>query len=139
MLIDINDFGKKIFTKYVKIDKSFLSELTQHIKALSNSEDLYNEEFNLLKDNSYVFDSIDSLIDFIKEVIISDLDENRKQSKEEGWENYFFFASYKSIKNTLLIVVNMYYPPNEFKRNILYNLVFVRTDGINYYLWHTHE
>jgi hypothetical protein len=108
------------------------------LKSIKPSGSVEDVSKNMLLNNCGILGSAAETLEFIQKVWRADFFDNIERSAKEGWDFYYFFPEV-GIDNTFLIAANMYYPPNESEKNVLYNLVVVKTDGKSFFIWDMNE
>jgi hypothetical protein len=132
---ELTGFNSTDILKFRKLDSEKMSLIRDEIgrkKTTTSIEDIPN---NMLISNCEKFSTVDLVLEFIQDVLKKDYSENLKKSKKEGWDFYYFIGETNYVDGALLLVTNLFYPPNETKGNVLYNLVSIKTDGKSYFVW----
>ncbi len=134
---EVTNFSSATIFKFKFVNDDALKRATDLLNGLERSNIIEDVSKNMLLTNCKRFTTVDEILGFIKNVWETDFVDNNERSRKEGWDFYYFFPEVIYIDNAFLIVANLYYPPNESERNVLYNLVVVKTDGKFFYVWDT--
>ena len=121
--------------KFKALDDDLRVRLKELILQVAVDHNVEERESNMLLTNSHSCKSLDQVLQFIDSVWRTDYSDNQLRSEREGWDFYYFAPKTYLKGNLLLIIANLYYPPSEFKRNVLYNLVAIKFDGSSYFVW----
>ena len=128
-------------------DVKFQYPDSEAILNIKKGLDVFIKPVNVIKDdkktgllvkNAFTFKGIDNTLIKLKEIILEDYADTKKEAEEQGWNFNYFICDTPLVKNAALISVSITYKDSP-QSGIVYNAAAVKKSKDDYYVWNMLE